>query len=421
MLRPTDVELAESVQMFCGDCHMPPDPQSFAKQHWPAEVERGFEFYRQSRRTDLSEPDVEQVTRFYQALAPDRLALPDPDEDLSSSPIQFRQMLIKTPTSPMRPCVSHLLATPRGLYVCDMMTGDIGLVTFKSQKAEIEVVAIEVHPAHVELFGSNADSSENQDLLIAELGSFAPSDHALGAVILRSGASGRNVLLDGVGRVAGLAVADLDGDGQQDIAVAEFGWHETGGLHVLLNRSKNDLPVFERKLLDPRHGASHVLAVDLEGDGDDDLVVLHSQEFETVSAYINDDRAVFEHTLLFAGPIPDYGSSCIEVSDIDGDGDVNVVLTNGDSRDSLLLKPTHSVQWLENQGEGKFQHHHVNYQPGVYGATIGDLDNNGDMDIVACSMTWWDDLPFNTVIWFEQVALRKFVPHSLDLSTSQHA
>ncbi len=36
-------------------------------------------------------------------------------------------------------------------------------------------------------------------------------------------------------------------------------------------------------------------------------------------------------------------------------------------------------------------------------------------------MTWWDDLPFNSVVWFEQLTPREFRKHALDISVAQHA
>ena len=44
--------------------------------------------------------------------------------------------------------------------------------------------------------------------------------------------------------------------------------------------------------------------------------------------------------------------------DLNGDGKLDVLYTNGDILDEpYLLKPYHGIQWLENKGDLKFEHH----------------------------------------------------------------
>ncbi|MCA9050802.1 MAG: VCBS repeat-containing protein, partial [Planctomycetaceae bacterium] len=107
-------------------------------------------------------------------------------------------------------------------------------------------------------------------------------------------------------------------------------------------------------------------------------------------------------------------------ADVDGDGDQDILLTNGDSMDGHMLKPHHGVAWLERTGEMKFQHHEIDRVPGAYGIASGDFDSDGDVDLVVVSMTWWNDVPFNSVIWYEQ-ADGKFSRNNLEFSTAQHA
>ena len=58
----------------------------------------------------------------------------------------------------------------------------------------------------------------------------------------------------------------------------------------------------------------------------------------------------FRTETIFQAPDPAYGSSCIDLVDLDQDGDLDLLYTNGDTMDSFELRPSHSVQWLENQG-----------------------------------------------------------------------
>ena len=62
------------VKAFCGDCHKVPSPDSFPRDAWSREVDRGFEFYNLSGRSDLDVPLKSDVTRWYRSRAPHYLA-----------------------------------------------------------------------------------------------------------------------------------------------------------------------------------------------------------------------------------------------------------------------------------------------------------------------------------------------------------
>lgn len=183
--------------------------------------------------------------------------------------------------------------------------------------------------------------------------------------------------------------------------------------------SEGDLK-FQQKVLDPRHGASHVLITDWNRDGLPDFVTLFSQEHETIVAFLNEGTGHFKSETIYQAPDPAYGSSCIELVDFDGDGDLDLLFTNGDTMDSFELRPSHSVQWLENQGRFPFQHHRLAPLTGAYGITHGDFDQDGDIDLAACTMTWDYAQPRNTIVWYEQTAPGQFLAHPLDYSRGQH-
>ena len=73
-------------------------------------------------------------------------------------------------------------------------------------------------------------------------------------------------------------------------------------------------------------------------------------------AFLNEGGGRFRKETIFAGPHPAYGSSGIQLVDMDGDGDLDVLYTNGDVMDPPpILKPYHGVQWLENEGRFPFK------------------------------------------------------------------
>ena len=77
------------------------------------------------------------------------------------------------------------------------------------------------------------------------------------------------------GRVADVKIRDLDADGRPDILVAEFGWHATGGVHILWNggTDSNGRLLLSHQTLSKTPGAISIDAGDMNGDGFVDVVV----------------------------------------------------------------------------------------------------------------------------------------------------
>ena len=237
-------------------------------------------------------------------------------------------------------------------------------------------------------------------------------------------------LKTGYSRVCDARPIDYDQDGDQDLVVAEFGFILKGSVHLLTNvGSGNGIPRFESKVVDERNGCIHVPVLDLNEDGLPDFLTLISQEHETIDVHLNLGGGRFERKVIYTAADPAYASSGIEVVDLDGDGDFDVLYTNGDTFDDHIAKPFHSVQWLENEGSFPFTHHHLTSMPGAYRAVSGDIDLDGDMDIAAVALiSPFDSMKegaasegngdqreneFDGVIWLEQTEKRKFVRHRI--------
>ena len=118
-------------------------------------------------------------------------------------------------------------------------------------------------------------------------------------------------------------------------------------------------------IVDKRHGAIHVPVCDLNGDGKPDFVALISQEHETIEAFLNEGDGRFRKETIYTGPHPAFSSSGIQLVDLNGDGRLDVLYTNGDSLDSEYLKPYHGVHWLENRGTFPFVQHSLTTMAGV--------------------------------------------------------
>src|SRR5262249_60292151 len=119
--------------------------------------------------------------------------------------------------------------------------------------------------------------------------------------------------------------------------------------------------------------------IDLDGDGRLYFVALISQEHEAVVAFLNDGGGEFHRETIFSANEPAFGSSGIQLVDLDGDGDVDVLYTNGDTFDSFYPKPYHSIRWLENCGTFPFVDHLLTAMPGVHRALARALDGGGEL------------------------------------------
>ncbi len=166
--------------------------------------------------------------------------------------------------------------------------------------------------------------------------------------------------------------------------------------------------------------------VDLDRDGRLDFVALFSQEFESVEAFLNRGQGLFERRLILAAEDPSFGSSGIQLVDLDGDGDTDVLYTNGDTLDGFYIKPDHAIHWLENRGTFPFQQHVLCPMPGVIRALATDLDGDEDLDVAACAflpeviLRGASRREYDSLIWLEQTGPGRFVRRSLQRSEDGH-
>ncbi len=238
---------------------------------------------------------------------------------------------------------------------------------------------------------ADLDGDGDRDVLVAVLGSVYPSDERIGQVVWlenRGGTFVNHLLLDDVRRVSDVQAGDLDGDGDLDLAVAVFGYHH-GEVLWLENRGGGR---FRDHLLLATQGPSHVPVADLDGDGDLDLAVLVSQDHEEVWAFENRGRGEFAPRRLHHFTNFDLGSASLTVADLNRDGKLDLVLAAGDNLEinHHYPQPWHGVLWLRNFGGWTFVAGQVGAVGGVYAAAVVDLDGDGDNDVVAgCMFNDW--------------------------------
>lgn len=419
-------------QQLCSHCHRLPEPSILPKDAWPSTIYQmgglgGF-------GVNVSGAvDLEAVVDWYVSHA--KAALPPAESTAVTEPMpQFLpSTALKLRDTNAPPFVSNLLITPLTssepqLVLCDMKNGGVWVGDLTDGDWSPKQIATLASPARAE--AADLDGDGRMDLVVAVLGSPMAMDHLLGEVLWLRQLPDQGfepiVLADGLGRVADVQPVDIDGDGDLDLAVAEFGWRQTGHVLLLENQSGPSAPPrFTRNELDGNHGACRIAATDIDQDGRLDLVALFAQEHERVRVYRNGTDGWSETHDIWRAPHPAWGHSSMQVVDLDADGDPDILLTNGDSYDNALLKPDHGIRWLENQGNFTFVAHDIAPMPGSYAAAAADLDDDGDLDLVVSALAEPEAGSVTTrglasLIWLEQATPGKFRSHVLEVGDLRH-
>jgi FG-GAP-like repeat len=237
----------------------------------------------------------------------------------------------------------------------------------------------------VRAYASDLDRDGRRDLVVADVGSLYATTERVGRVLVLDrkddGGFAPRVVLDGVGRVSCAEPGDIDGDGDDDIAVCEFG--AVDGAFSWLEQQPGG--AFLRHELARGSGATDAHVVDLDGDGLHDLVVAMSQDFQQVRAYRGLGEGAFREQTLWQAS-EDFGLVGLEVADIDHDDDLDLVVAGGDYFDERYDVRQHGVWLLENDGHGEFEARKLASLVGAEVTRTVDFDGDCDLDVVVASM-----------------------------------
>lgn len=413
-------------ELYCATCHLYPEPALLDKATWreymlprmgyvygiykdPSERDALFESNAGGERVKQSGlfpdrqtlPDSlwDQIQAYYLDEAPEELTIPKPKE-FSTNQLPFKALIPELKVQ--IPSTTLAQFSKRGtIYI-----GDANTKSFSEFSSDLKLLRSGTLQE-----GVVSLSETNQDYWITSMGTFAPTDQALGSIIklskTKSGLASQPI--KNLQRPVHTSFGDFNQDGLEDLVVSEFGkW--TGALSLHLNQGNGQ---YIKQVLHNEPGAIRTHVLDMNKDGLQDIVALFAQGNEGIDIYYNKGDGTFlrDRVLQFS---PSMGSSFIDVIDYNKDGFMDLVLAAGDNADyKPVMKPWHGIYVFTNDGDNNFKESLFLHLNGAYNAVINDFDGDGDQDIAAISFyPDWENTPQEAFVYFEQTTSGNFKNHT---------
>lgn len=424
---PTETQLTgqQLSRSYCASCHLFPDPSLLDKTTWQKSVlprmalrmgQTGnamSEYMRISNTAELTRlmqagvfperpmlnpADWQKIVAFYQTTAPEKLP-----KQPAHAPVQVQLPLFRVqPSTNALDAFVTLLRYDSLAHRIWAGDGRGNLFVLNQNLQRVDSIRLDSAPTDVH-------PSPNGSIDLLTVGVLNPNDRLAGS--WTSGVSpGKSFTpqLKNLERPVQATPADLNRDGRNDLVVCQFG-HYLGKLtwHEQLATG------YREHLLDSIPGARLALVRDINHDQWPDIVALLTQGNEQVAVYYNQHNGQFKKETVLRFP-PVYGSSYLELIDIDRDGDDDLIYTNGDNADySIILKPYHGIRIFMNDGHFRFRQAWFYPMHGATQTVIRDFDQDGDLDLAAIAhFPDFGHRPNESFIYFENQGALHFAPHT---------
>ncbi len=183
---------------------------------------------------------------------------------------------------------------------------------------------------------------------------------------------------------AAVALADVDGDGDLDVAFGNFSLQGSRSQNRLYLNDGTARFVEVTGTHMPRDGdeTSAVVFGDIDRDGDPDLVIGNYGVLggRRNRVYLNDGTGRFSDVTSSRMPIAAFSTSHLVLADVNGDGALDLVTANGGNSTSRQNR------LFFNTGTGSFVDRTATHMPPdndwSISIAVADVDNDGDADLV---------------------------------------
>ncbi|MEK6257515.1 MAG: VCBS repeat-containing protein [Planctomycetota bacterium] len=199
----------------------------------------------------------------------------------------------------------------------------------------------------------------------------------------------QHIVTTGFDGAYNVIAADVDGDGDMDMLSAasvnnNLLWYENDGSQ---NFTAHTISTVGVEVLS-------MTTADLDGDGDLDVLGV-SRNDSKLAWWENDGSQNFTlHTISTAT----VGTHSVVAADVDGDGDIDLVIADANAN---------KIAWYENDGNQNFTARTVSATVGIEDVACADVDGDGDLDVLVA------DPAGDTLFWYENDGNQNFTAHTI--------